>query len=514
MEAKPRFSAAAADTAPNDGSGACIRDLYRTATQAALCFVPGARADDAFMDALGALETALVSEAARRGVDIVPKLEGLKDPGQIQKEIRRVQKVERALLRACLSADGIGAGLRPMTRDRMMELAVARDTAQNAEGGVRREFCNTPVWLAWLDRMKKSGAAVDETLAHLIPPDEGKPRPVGAAFYKVAGNPDKQTDRLERLDAILEQNGIAPADLIIHPGVAIREYRRKTPYLLIDIPARDLQIAVCEKYGQMTFISRRVEPVSYWETHGKAALKKAPDIYPLQDDRHWTKNVAAHFDGTFLRRVQSVWSGPFIEEGRGMGRAVFTVDYLTRLISWYQEKEKADPYEESKTVWGKTGEGAWVRLEENWKHISNELRAGMRHGDVLEKSLAKFLDARNLRKYSKSPLTEKDLREMVALFQKMEGRDPHPGFEKKRKNPVWRMGADGEPYIDESKNWAAINFALKQGIGSVISPARSLAEFLDRNGLRKFSKPSPNGLFQREGRAQGETGAPPPPPAP
>lgn len=490
----------------------CMRDLYSNAVRAALCFVSGQAQDNAFMDALGALEAALVIEAQRLEVSIFPQIEGMEDPEQIQKEVRRIQRAESKVLRACLSTDGIGASLRPMTRDRMMELAVARQETQRAEGGSKREPCNTATWRAWLDKMENYGAAIDSVSTRLIPPDEKPVQSVCAAFGTViAGTPTPPTNRLDRLEEILRQNGIEPAGLIIHPGVVISEEWRKTPYLLIDIPIRELQIAVCEEYGQTTFVRHGIYPPSYWETHGKAMLKSDPCTYPVQDNKFWTQKICSHFDNTFLHKVQNVWNGLFIEEGRGAGRAVLTKDYLLRLVAWYQEKENADPSEPSKTVWGKTEDGEWIRLEENWKHISNELRTGMRGWEGTQRSLVKFLEEENLKKYQKQPLTEENLREMIELFQEMEGRDPVKSFEKKHKNPVWVRDENGKPFVDTDKSWPYIDFVLKSG--GVLSEARTLAEFLDTNNLRKYSKPRGNGLAQTRCRTT-EGGEPPAPPGP
>lgn len=368
-----------------------IGTFYRTAAQAALCFTPGKRSDEAFMEALGALETALVDLAHRENVTLVDE-KGNADPAK-----------EEAFLRACLSTGSPGEKLSPMTRDAMMDLAVAQQEPQDKGKTVSRRAAHSRKWLEWIAAWQEAGAAVDAVERELIPPDKDSIPSARSAFNSPGEEkPDNPVERLKRLDILLADQGIEAGDLIIHPGILVTQSRREAPYVLIDIPVRNLQIAICEDRGQITFIGRNIRSSSFWAGIGKAALKNDPFIYPVPDRGEiWAEKIAAHFDGTFLHKVQSAWDGPFIEDGRAAGTAVLTDAYLRQLITWYQEKQGQDPSMRSETVWGKGENGKWVKLDEAWDAVNMALFKKQRRVESGEKSLAKFLDMNNLRKYSK-----------------------------------------------------------------------------------------------------------------
>lgn len=476
---------------------AAIADLYRKAARAACFFDPGKRTDRGFMDVLAELETALVGAARSRG-------ESLNTPG-----------IENAILCEALAPEEkFRQSLRPMSRDALMTLALEQQETRK-KGDVPR-MVHGEAWRALIAQWQEDGAAVDEVSEVLVPPDAGYAPPARRSFAGAAEGPDKNpTNRLEKIGKILEDNGIGYRDLILHLGIVLPEQMRKAPYLLIDIPSRDLQIAVCEETKEITFVSREIRPVSFWARNGKAALKCDPMIYPVKENERWDKKIDAHFGDDYLRKVQSVWDGPFIEEGKSAGKPKLTRDYLRYLVECYQEKEGEDPSQDrSKPVWGwdrKTEE--WVRIDDSWKAIGLVLRRKHRECEVKSESIAQFLDEESLRKHKKASLTNDYLTQLVRWFQEKEGKDPTQNSE-----TVWVKNEDGEFVADPSECWRSIHSALNSGIRGADSSARSLAQFLDNSGLRKHSEPHATGLAQRKARTEAEVaaqgGGAPPPPAP
>ncbi|HVY13191.1 MAG TPA: hypothetical protein VHB73_06470, partial [Alphaproteobacteria bacterium] len=91
--------------------------------------------------------------------------------------------------------------------------------------------------------------------------------------------------RLAILVKLLHGLEIYSDDLIIRVGTIFEDKIRQLPYVLIDIPRIGRQIAICDQYGQVTFVSQGIQQASFWAGYSKSEIKKQTGVKAVPFDR-------------------------------------------------------------------------------------------------------------------------------------------------------------------------------------------------------------------------------------
>ncbi len=127
----------------------------------------------------------------------------------------------------------------------------------------------------------------------------------------------KTDPRLAWLTEDLQAIGIYLDDLIVHVGTVRENMVRQEPYIVIDIPRLNKQIAVCEQVGEITFVSSEILDPALYENADKDILKGIPQITPVEcyNRDYWRGEIRRILegDGTHPRRkvdVRNVAANP------------------------------------------------------------------------------------------------------------------------------------------------------------------------------------------------------------
>lgn len=154
-----------------------------------------------------------------------------------------------------------------------------------------------------LDHLKSLGVAVDLVRRPYVRPEKRDEPPIQAGSG--AGFEIKEHKRLALLMAHLHEIGVYPKDIEIHIGTVNEGEMRQAPYILVNIPKLDRQVAVCDQVGEVTFVARTILPPGLWTTQKKHELEMLPDvttvIFHHGDEQKWVGAVLNMLGGEWAK---------------------------------------------------------------------------------------------------------------------------------------------------------------------------------------------------------------------
>ena len=152
-----------------------------------------------------------------------------------------------------------------------------------------------------LATLSDGGALVIPSSSVFVQTDQGSIRPAKSTNprqFEIRTQP-----RLAILVRKLREAGIYTDDLIIHAGIADPNMVRPKPYMLVQIPRLDKEVAVCDLVGEITFVSTRILGPAAWKNLSKDELKARSEIYAIRfrSEDQWWNDIA----GTLLGNEQA-----------------------------------------------------------------------------------------------------------------------------------------------------------------------------------------------------------------
>ncbi|MBN8550914.1 MAG: hypothetical protein J0M12_16495, partial [Deltaproteobacteria bacterium] len=119
--------------------------------------------------------------------------------------------------------------------------------------------------------------------------------------------PPQYQPRVEQLILELQSCGIYKEDLIVRVGSVRANMIRTLPYIIIEIPGIDREIAVCNQIGEVTFIARTIFGPNFYTSHTKSELKENPRISSVayRDRSTWISEIKdlLFVPGDDIRRI-------------------------------------------------------------------------------------------------------------------------------------------------------------------------------------------------------------------
>jgi hypothetical protein len=282
----------------------------------------------------------------------------------------------------------------------------------------------------------QGGAYVEDSPFCLIRTDPGNAPETGSG---TGFKEPKFDNRLQQLLLLLGENGLHADDLMITRGQIPPGAMRQKPYVLVTIPRRDLEIAICDQVGETTFVSFGMLGPHIWASYTKDELKTMPHIRTVRMDPGW--------EAELLRLLQSPDAPPHkpkvnvSAEGDRRCKWPLTEDFIAHHMWLYFQKHGKFPSENSGPVDGLPGE--------NWSAFNHALAQGFRS----------LPDRSSLHQIAiKKGWCLGDLTEDIIAHHMWRHFQKHGRF------PAQRSGAvDGLP----GENWRAFNQGLVQGVRSL-----------------------------------------------
>lgn len=310
---------------------------------------------------------------------------------------------------------------------------------------------------AALTLLSLGGALLDENEFYFLPPDADEP---GIIPGDGTGIKEAEFDetRLPRLLIVLQEMGIYSDDIHIMRGRVTPSQMRRRPYMLVSIPRRNVEIAVCEQVGEALFISTQTLGPAIWATRTKAQLQAEHGVQRVVMNPGWEDDVRIILQGAAPGGKIAV------KEDR---RKAFplTEDFIADLMWRFFEIHGEFPGRNS-------GNLAELGLPgETWSALDSAL-IGRKQEDGTIKRVRGLAGGSSLQKLAVNkgwrladPLTEDIIVRLMARYYRI-----HKKFPGEDSGSLAELGLPGE-------NWSALNIALRQGCRGLTggSSSRQLA---------------------------------------
>ncbi|MDH5722058.1 MAG: hypothetical protein OEY94_01890 [Alphaproteobacteria bacterium] len=153
-----------------------------------------------------------------------------------------------------------------------------------------------------LEQLRKGGALVIPSAKTFVQTGEGKIQPPsgGGQSFKIETQPRLAMliKHLQEMDTKTHTN-----NLIIRPCTVDPRMVRQLPYVLVQIPHLDKEIAVCDQVGETTFVGQRIIGPVLWESLSKDQLKARPDITAIKfnNEDYWWSEIKAILEGAEIK---------------------------------------------------------------------------------------------------------------------------------------------------------------------------------------------------------------------
>ena len=135
-----------------------------------------------------------------------------------------------------------------------------------------------------LEHLKRSGATIVEKSSVFVKTDDGRinlSNVDSKRSYDVCTQP-RLAILLEKLrDEGVSGQPIYLDDVVITRGQVEPTMMREHPYIIVQIPRLNCEIALCEQVGEMTFVKRGTVGTEFWVNLSKDHLKEREDITPV-----------------------------------------------------------------------------------------------------------------------------------------------------------------------------------------------------------------------------------------
>ncbi len=150
--------------------------------------------------------------------------------------------------------------------------------------------------------MANGNAAIVHSNATFIQSDKIDAQSDFDAHGGTSNDNRRQTETQPRVAWLMEglkSIGIYADDVIFRVGKNDAGMRRENPYIIMEIPRLQKQIAVNNEVGQVTFVSKEILGSKVYETLTKKQLKSLSCIEdePCRNKSTWLKNILGHLVG-------------------------------------------------------------------------------------------------------------------------------------------------------------------------------------------------------------------------
>ncbi|HEY8963138.1 MAG TPA: hypothetical protein VIN59_01615 [Alphaproteobacteria bacterium] len=183
--------------------------------------------------------------------------------------------------------------------------------------------------------------------------------------------------RLAILVKELQTIGIYTDDLLIRVGKVFEDKIRKLPYIIVEIPRLGKQVAVCDQYGETTFVSQNILEPYVWASYTKKQLKGLQGVQTVSYTDSWPFricNLLAHgtdaMTSASSTHFQKVDVGEY-ERNRKKPRMELNEDIILNHALLYLKK-----YQEWPTISRETPVEGFS--SEKWQNWNSALSLGTR----------------------------------------------------------------------------------------------------------------------------------------
>ena len=142
-----------------------------------------------------------------------------------------------------------------------------------------------------LNALRVGGAHIDYNDSVFVLTDRGFPSEGDGGELDQNLTDFVKQPRLAILVKELSTIGIHTDDLVIRVGKVFTEKVRKLPYIIAEIPRLGKQVAVCDQYGETTFVSQNLLPPEVWASSTKQQLKDMQGVEAVPFSDSWPFRV-------------------------------------------------------------------------------------------------------------------------------------------------------------------------------------------------------------------------------
>jgi len=144
---------------------------------------------------------------------------------------------------------------------------------------------------AVLPLLAQGGAVIKHSDKTFVPTGEGSIKEA------TSDNPQpvewKAQPRLAMLIKHLKEEKIYTDDLIVYTCTPDPGMVRRSPYIVVQIPRIDKEIAVCDEVGEITMVSNKILGEDIWANLNKRQLEARPEITAVRfsNEENWWNNI-------------------------------------------------------------------------------------------------------------------------------------------------------------------------------------------------------------------------------
>jgi hypothetical protein len=242
---------------------------------------------------------------------------------------------------------------------------------------------------------------------------------------------------------------------------------RDEPYVIIDIPRLNVQIAVCNQYGEAVYVAKPALTINQWCNNTKDDLQDQGLATQVKWDNQskWINRIIHLITHDNKDQSIDVSQTKKIPLPR---RPVFWAieDTIVQWMEWYNDKQKEEKRdtgeEETKIkdkypsrykdgpVYIKNNKGEWVESGFTWKQVCNYIRGGAKFEDI--SSLA---DLKEKHFGKRQGLPDRPSEETIVQW--MEWHKERQGqYPSEHSDTVYLKNNEGE-WVDSEFTWQQVN---------------------------------------------------------
>lgn len=336
-----------------------------------------------------------------------------------------------------------------------------------------------------LSVLESRGAIIDRSNLAYVLTDQSFPAD-GAGIEPLEPTTFKRQPRLPILVKELETIGIYTDDLVVRVGTIFTDKTRRLPYLIVEIPRLGKSVAICEQYGETTFVCQDILPAYVWSHQTKKQLKAKDNIQDVSFNNKWPFricNLLLYGSDEMTPTPGETPPEPGAKvslqdylKDQEKGKRILTEEVVVAMAKLYRERHPKNEWPAQgrgkippDIIYAVTGDKNWT--SETWGAINN---AGFHGRRGLTRTLSQILHAHGCH----YDLTEDAVVKMAKLYRERHPKKQWPNINLGTIDPEILQLATGNP-LWQKETWEVISSAgLRNGRGL----KRSLQETLDAHG--------------------------------
>jgi len=142
-----------------------------------------------------------------------------------------------------------------------------------------------------LNALDVGGAHIDYSDNVYVLTDQGFPSDGGGGEIDRNLKEFRKQPRLAILVKELSTIGIYTDDLVVRVGQVFEDKVRKLPYIAVEIPRLGKQVAICDQYGEATFVSQNILHPNIWASYTKRELAALDGVEKVPFGMKWPMKV-------------------------------------------------------------------------------------------------------------------------------------------------------------------------------------------------------------------------------